>query len=87
MCLLQAQEIMIYYSFIKDYSGFAVFLLCIVLKMFISPGFGLLVEKKNNIKMFLALTSAGIHSSPCGLSLWQREDGQLPAEEPGEGQR
>ena len=37
--------------------------------------------------MLLALTPAGIHSSPCGLSLWQREDGQLPAEEPGEGQR
>lgn len=37
--------------------------------------------------MFLALTPAGIHSAPCGLSLWQREDGQLPAEEPGEGQR
>lgn len=41
---------MIYYSFIKDYSGFAVFLLCIVLKMFISPGFGLLVEKKKQYK-------------------------------------
>lgn len=33
------------------------------------------------------LLSAGIQPPPCGLSLWQREDGQLPAEESGQGQR
>lgn len=29
----------------------------------------------------------GLHSAPCGLSLWQRQDGQLPAPEPRQAQR
>lgn len=32
-------------------------------------------------------SSAGIHSSACGLSLWQRENGQFPAEKSSKGQR
>lgn len=31
--------------------------------------------------------SAGIHSFACGLSLWQRENGQFPAEKSSKGQR
>ena len=33
------------------------------------------------------MPSAGIHSSARGLSLWQCEDGQLPAQKSGQGQR